>query len=179
MPRRSILSAAERDSLLAMPDTKGEVIRHFTFNETDLSIIRQHRGPANRLGFAVQLCYPRFPGIVLGVDEPPFPPLLCMVATQLKVPVEHWDEYGQRACRKPAAADGHPARHERHRARQRRGHHTRQPAHLCGTDQGIVGTPLLAPGRTAQAQGRQQDDVAGLAASVARQAEFAAHARTH
>ena len=96
MPRRAILSAAERDSLLVMPDTKGELIRHFTFNETDLSIIRQHRGPANRLGFAVQLCYLRFPGIVLGADEPPFPPLLRMVATQLKVPVESWDEYGQR-----------------------------------------------------------------------------------
>ena len=96
MPRRAILSAAERDSLLAMPDTTGELIRHCTFNATDLSIIRPHRGPADRLGFAVQLCYRRFPGIVLGVDEPPFPPLLCMVATQLKVPVEHWDEYGQR-----------------------------------------------------------------------------------
>ena len=58
MPRRSILSAAERESLLALPDTKDELIRHYTFSETDLSIIRQRRGPANRLGFAVQLCYP-------------------------------------------------------------------------------------------------------------------------
>jgi hypothetical protein len=76
MPRRSILSAAERESLLALPDTKDELIRHYTFSETDLSIIRQRRGPANRLGFAVQLCYLRFPGVILGVDEPPFPPLL-------------------------------------------------------------------------------------------------------
>jgi TnpA family transposase len=96
MPRRSILSAAARDRLLAMPDTKGELIRHCTFNETDLSMIRQPRGPANRLGCAVQLCSRRFPGIVLGVDEPPLPPWRCMVATQLKVPVEHWDAYGQR-----------------------------------------------------------------------------------
>ncbi|WP_428997391.1 DUF4158 domain-containing protein, partial [Pseudomonas aeruginosa] len=36
--------------------------RHYTFSESDLSIIRQRRGPANRLGFAVQLCYLRFPG---------------------------------------------------------------------------------------------------------------------
>ena len=57
MPRRSILSAAERESLLALPDTKDELIRHYTFSESDLSIIRQRRGPANRLGFAVQLCY--------------------------------------------------------------------------------------------------------------------------
>jgi hypothetical protein len=76
MPRRSILSAAERESLLALPDTKDDLIRHYTFSETDLSIIRQRRGPANRLGFAVQLCYLRFPGVILGADEPPFPPLL-------------------------------------------------------------------------------------------------------
>ena len=96
MPRRSILSATERESLLALPDAKDELIRHYTFNETDLSVIRQRRGAANRLGFAVQLCYLRFPGIFLGVDEPPFPPLLRMVAAQLKVPVESWNHYGQR-----------------------------------------------------------------------------------
>ena len=83
MPRRSILSIAERDSLLALPDTKEELIRQYTFSDTDLSIIRQRRGPANRLGFAVQLCYLRFPGVILGVDEPPFPPLLKLVADQL------------------------------------------------------------------------------------------------
>lgn len=96
MPRRSILSAAERESLLALPDTKDELIRHYTFSETDLSIIRQRRGSANRLGFAVQLCYLRFPGIVLGIDELPFPPLLKLVADQLKVSIESWDEYGLR-----------------------------------------------------------------------------------
>ena len=33
MPRRSILSAAERESLLAMPDTKDDLIRHYTFSD--------------------------------------------------------------------------------------------------------------------------------------------------
>jgi len=97
MPRRSILSATERDSLLALPDATDELIRHYTFNETDLSIIRQHRGPANRLGFAVQLCYMRHPGVMLGADEEPFAPVLRIVAAQLKVPIEIWTEYGQRA----------------------------------------------------------------------------------
>ncbi|GEQ76207.1 hypothetical protein CTTA_3212 [Comamonas testosteroni] len=87
MPRRSILSAAERESLLALPDTKDDLIRHYTFSDTDLSIIRQRRGPANRLGFAVQLCYLRFPGIFLGVDQAPSLPLLKLVADQLKVGV--------------------------------------------------------------------------------------------
>jgi TnpA family transposase len=96
MSRRSILSATERESLLALPDAKDDLIRYYTFSETDLSVIRQRRGPANRLGFAVQLCYLRFPGVILGADEPPFPPLLRIVASQLKVPVESWDDYGQR-----------------------------------------------------------------------------------
>ena len=96
MPRRSILSAAERENLLALPDTKDDLIRYYTFSETDLSLIRQRRGPANRLGFAVQLCYLRFPGIILGIDQLPFPPLLKLVADQLKVNVDIWDDYGQR-----------------------------------------------------------------------------------
>lgn len=56
MPRRSTLSAAEREQLLAVPETSAEFIRHYTFSEADLSLIYQHRGAANRLGFAVQLC---------------------------------------------------------------------------------------------------------------------------
>lgn len=97
MPRRSILSAAERDSLLAVPDSKEDLICHYTFSDTDLAIIRQHRGPANRLGFAVQLCYMRHPGVMLGLDDEPFLPLLRLVAGQLKVPFESWAEYGLRA----------------------------------------------------------------------------------
>jgi TnpA family transposase len=58
MPRRSILSAAERESLLALPDTKDELIRHYTFSESDLSIIRQRRGPANRLGSSATCAFP-------------------------------------------------------------------------------------------------------------------------
>jgi hypothetical protein len=65
MPRRSILSAAERESLLALPDIKDELIRHYTFSESDLSIIRQRRGPA---GWASRCSLlPALPGVILGV----------------------------------------------------------------------------------------------------------------
>jgi len=96
MPRRPILSAAEREGLLAPPDDQSELIRHYTFSESDLSVIRRHRGAANRLGFAVQLCYMRHPGVVLGPRERPFAPLLRLVAAQLKTSPEGWAEYGQR-----------------------------------------------------------------------------------
>ena len=83
MPRRSILSSAERDGLLTLPDAKDELIRLYTFNDADLANIQQHRGPANRLGFAVHLCYMRHPGILLAADTEPFAPLLRMVATDV------------------------------------------------------------------------------------------------
>ena len=65
MPRRSILSATERESLFALPDSTDELIRLYTLNDNDLSIISQRRGAANRLGFAVQLCYMRYPGVIV------------------------------------------------------------------------------------------------------------------
>lgn len=96
MPRRSIFSSTERDSLLAMPDSQDDLIRYYTFNEQDMSIISQHRGAANRLGFAIQLCSMRYPGVMLSADEAPFPPLMHYVAAQLKIAADTWNEYGQR-----------------------------------------------------------------------------------
>lgn len=90
------MSAAEREQLLALPDTPAEFIREYTFSEADLSLIHQHRGAANRLGFAVQLCYLRFPGIVLSLEQEPDASLLEWVGAQLKLPVTHWAAYGQR-----------------------------------------------------------------------------------
>ena len=57
MPRRSLLSAAERESLLALPDNRDDLIRRYTLSPSDLAVVRQRRGAANRLGFAVQLSY--------------------------------------------------------------------------------------------------------------------------
>jgi len=37
MPRRSILSAAEKQNLLALPDGKEELIRHYTVSDAYLS----------------------------------------------------------------------------------------------------------------------------------------------
>jgi len=96
-PRRSILSAADRENLLALPDTQKDLIRHYSLTESDLSIIRQRRGAANLLGFAVQLCYMRYPGVMLPANAAPAPPLLCLTARQLKLDPEEWANYAARA----------------------------------------------------------------------------------
>ena len=96
MPRRSTLSATEQEQLLALPQSPEEFIRQYTFSKADRALIHQHRGAANRLGFAVQLCYLRFPGVVLGMGQLPAPSLLAFVATQLKLAVPDWSVCGQR-----------------------------------------------------------------------------------
>jgi len=96
MPRRATLSAAERENLLAFPDTEDLLIRHYTLNESDLSIIRQRRGDHNRLGFAVQLCCLRYPGCVLSTDAEPPVPLLAMIGRQMHIDPNVWPQYAQR-----------------------------------------------------------------------------------
>jgi TnpA family transposase len=96
MPRRELLTSSERIQLLAFPEDQGELIRLCTLTKEDLTFIRQHRRDHNRLGVAVQMCYLRFPGRVLGEQEKPFDPLLKLVAAQLDVLPGAWVEYAGR-----------------------------------------------------------------------------------
>ena len=96
MPRRSILSVAERASLLALPDTEDELIRLYTFSEADLSLIRQRRGDANRLGVGVQLCLLRFPGQGLLPDATVPVSLLQWIGRQLRTDPACWPLYAER-----------------------------------------------------------------------------------
>jgi TnpA family transposase len=96
MPRRELLTPAERESLLTVPVIEAEQIRHYTLSRSDLAFIRQHRWDYNRLGVAIQLCYLRYPGRVLARGETPPPALLAMVASQLKTTPALWDQYASR-----------------------------------------------------------------------------------
>ena len=97
MPRRLILSAAERTGLLSLPNHRDDLIRFYIFDEADLSLIRQRRGKSNRLGFAVHLCYLRYPGCALPTDIAPSIELLTFVAEQLQIDPGVWQQYAQRS----------------------------------------------------------------------------------
>lgn len=97
MPRRQLLTAIERKTLMTIPTDEAELIRLTTFSDQDIAIINQHRGESNRLGFAVQLCYLRCLGCVLGEGGEPDPVLLRPVAQMLKVSVEQWSLYASRS----------------------------------------------------------------------------------
>ncbi len=68
MALRSLLTVAERGQILALPTGTEDLEAHYTPSDGDMSLIRQRRGDANRLGFAIQLCLLRHPGIALAED---------------------------------------------------------------------------------------------------------------
>lgn len=96
MPRRSLLSETERENLLALPISQDELIQHYSFTESDMSLIRQRRGAANRLGFAVQLSLLRFPGYALASDTFVPEAVIQWIANQVRSGASAWAEYGGR-----------------------------------------------------------------------------------
>jgi len=96
MPRRSVLSAVEKEFLLAFPTDEVQRVRLYTLSSQDLGLIRERRGEANRLGFAVQLCAMRYPGVALAAEDAPPLWLLKCLARQLDVSPECWSDYSHR-----------------------------------------------------------------------------------
>jgi TnpA family transposase len=81
---------------MAPPSDISECIRYYTLSADDLHLIRQHRGIHNQLGFAVQLCYLRFLGRTLGVEEVPPAEIVGFVAAQVGLPASAWLKYAKR-----------------------------------------------------------------------------------
>ena len=96
MPRRLALSAHEQTTLFTLPESEEELIRFYSFNESDLALIRQRRGSANRLGFAVQLCLLRYPGFALANNTVVTETVLEWIARSIQAEVSDWVNYGGR-----------------------------------------------------------------------------------
>ncbi len=92
------LSSAERDRLSQFPATINleEIITYFTLTEEDIGQVEQQRRPANRLGYALQLCCVRYLGFI-PVDLSSIPKeVVTFLADQLRVPSSVLQDYGGR-----------------------------------------------------------------------------------
>jgi TnpA family transposase len=96
MPRRELLTEQQRLDFSAPATDERTMVRYYTLSADDLALIDQRRGDHNRLGFAVQFCYLRFPGRVLREDEQPPMAMLDFVAGQLSLKSAAFDDYAQR-----------------------------------------------------------------------------------
>jgi TnpA family transposase len=92
-------SEAERERLIRFPATisPDECLTHFTLTIFELAKTLEHRGDANRLGFALQLCALRFMGFC--PDDLWSAPagVVRYVAKQVEVAPECLTQYAQRA----------------------------------------------------------------------------------
>jgi hypothetical protein len=96
MPARTLLSAEQRTRLFAIPTESAGMVHHYTFDADDLALIRTKRRSLNRLGFAVQLCLLRYPGLGMGPAEQPPEEMIAFVARQLGVLSADFADYAQR-----------------------------------------------------------------------------------
>ncbi|CAI1234971.1 Transposase and inactivated derivatives, TnpA family [Serratia ficaria] len=96
MPRRQILSDEEQERLLVIPDDEIILTRMCFLNEQDITLINKHRRPANRLGFAVLLCYLRGPGFIPDKSNIPHNGVIARIASRLKLQPDLWLEYALR-----------------------------------------------------------------------------------
>jgi len=102
MARRQLLTDEQWARLLAPPSDEREIVRYWTLSREDFDIIFRKRSDHSRLGFALLLCYLRYPGRVLGAEEVPPVALVSFVARQLGVSPAAFIRYSRRDI-KPGA----------------------------------------------------------------------------
>ena len=96
MPHRELLTESQRLRLQTPASDERGMVRHYTLSSEDLALINRCRGDPNRLGFALMLCYLRFPGRILQQGEQP-PAALCdFVAEQLSLAATQFGDYAKR-----------------------------------------------------------------------------------
>jgi TnpA family transposase len=96
MPRQEILSPAQHAQLLMLPTDLRQIADRYTFTQADLDLIAECRGDQNRMGFAIQLCFLRYPGRAWTPQESIPMPMLGYVADQLRVTPDHLSGYALR-----------------------------------------------------------------------------------
>ena len=83
MPRRTVLSAAQRIALTQLPTEPSVLAGRYQLSANDLKLIRKRRRAKNRIGFAIQLCTLLYPGRALRPGERIPEQLVAFVAEQL------------------------------------------------------------------------------------------------
>jgi TnpA family transposase len=92
---RELLTPFERKQLFEIPEhmEKRELARYYTLSDEEKQIIKQQHGAPNRLGFAMQIAYLRFPSrpLAMGEQVPAF--ILDYIAEQIGISSKAMQQY--------------------------------------------------------------------------------------
>jgi TnpA family transposase len=94
--RRQLLTDGERRLLFGVPEEPDALTRHYSLTRSDLELLAERRGDANRLGFVVQLALLRHPGIALASMEEPVAALVTWLAELLEISASAFADYSSR-----------------------------------------------------------------------------------
>jgi hypothetical protein len=100
MRKHQLLTEAEREQLLGFPEDRDDLARLYTFEPSDLDLIRLRREDRNRLGVALQLALFRHPGMTLAqilqrsAELPE--EFVSFIAEQLDIPAASFADYAGR-----------------------------------------------------------------------------------
>lgn len=97
MPRRMILTDAERQNFLALPTDDDTLIRYWSLDEDDRRLLETRRRDDTRLGLALQLCTLRYPGRLIQRGEVIPEGALTFLADQLRVDPDALSTFARRA----------------------------------------------------------------------------------
>ncbi len=97
MPGKTILSPGQRAAIFDPPADRTIVERLYTLGPDDLVQVCRRRRGANRIGYAVQLCYLRHPGRALAPDELPSAAMLDVLCGQVGGAPADFERYATRA----------------------------------------------------------------------------------
>ena len=80
MVRRRLLTDEAWGKHLAPATDEREIVRHYTLSGEDLAHVFTKRSDATQLGYALMLCYLRYPGRALDAGETPPKEVITFVA---------------------------------------------------------------------------------------------------
>lgn len=96
MPRRMILTDAERQNFLALPADDDTLIRHWSLDDEDHRLLETRRRDDTRLGLALQLCALRYPGRLIQRGEIIPESAVVFLAEQLRIEPEALASFARR-----------------------------------------------------------------------------------
>lgn len=96
MPAKTILSSGQRSAIFDPPNDRELVERFYTLGPDDLVQVCRRRRGANRIGYAVQLCYLRHPGRALAPGEMPPAATLTLLCGQMGGDPTEFESYAAR-----------------------------------------------------------------------------------
>lgn len=97
MPRRMILTDAERQNFLTLPTDDDTLVRHWSLDDEDHRLLETRRRDDTRLGLALQLCALRYPGRLIQRGEVIPESALTFLAEQLRIEPEALASFARRA----------------------------------------------------------------------------------